>query len=111
MTRDKTIKRIARDILKLETLRSRKSDRLDFHDLSVWQVKEALEAAYDAGHARGIARSRPLIAAADELISTIMAARKHWDTGALDEIEPACTNLLQHVEAAKQALKAHKTGK
>jgi hypothetical protein len=104
----KTINRIARNILQLETLQARRSDRLDFRKHYVGTIKYALEAAYAAGFSRGIARSRPLIAAADGLISTIMAAREHWDTGALDEIEPATTDLLQRVEAAKKTLKAVK---
>ena len=47
--RDKTIEQITREILSLETLESRRLDRLDFHELSVWTIKEALEAAYEAG--------------------------------------------------------------
>jgi hypothetical protein len=30
-------------------LETRHSDRLDFHDVSVWAVKSALLAAYEAG--------------------------------------------------------------
>lgn len=45
----KTIDRIACEILGLETLERRNRDRLDFHDLSVCQIKKALEAAYLAG--------------------------------------------------------------
>lgn len=41
--------KIARDVLKIQTLRERKSDSLDFHDVSVWGVKEALRRAYIAG--------------------------------------------------------------
>ena len=33
----------------IDTLETRKSDSLDFHDVSVWGVKEALIAAYQAG--------------------------------------------------------------
>lgn len=33
------------------TLETRNSDRLDFREVSVWQVKAALQAAYDAGKA------------------------------------------------------------
>jgi len=44
-----TIKKIAEQILFLDTLDVRKSDRLDFSEQSVWQIKEALEAAYQAG--------------------------------------------------------------
>jgi hypothetical protein len=40
---------IARRVLRLVTLEERKSDRLDFHDLGVGQIKEALWAAYRAG--------------------------------------------------------------
>ena len=45
----RTINRIAREILRLETLEQRKSDSLDFHDLYISQIKRALEAAYLAG--------------------------------------------------------------
>lgn len=44
-----TISTIAREVLDLETLETRKRDSLDFHELSVWQIREALEAAYEAG--------------------------------------------------------------
>ena len=33
----------------IETLETQLSDRLDFHDVSVWAIKSALEAAYAAG--------------------------------------------------------------
>ena len=48
-TRDQALTEIATQILNLETLDTRNSDRLDFHELSVWGVKAALEAAYAAG--------------------------------------------------------------
>lgn len=44
--------RIAGQHLGIPTLEERKSDRLDFHDLSVWGVRDALEAAYQAGQRR-----------------------------------------------------------
>ena len=46
---DATIRLIANDVLGIETLDTRKSDGLDFHDLAVWQIRKALEAAYEAG--------------------------------------------------------------
>lgn len=52
-----TINRIARDILNPDTLETRLSDSLDFHDMAVWSVKAALEAAYQAGFEA--AKSRP----------------------------------------------------
>jgi hypothetical protein len=48
-TRDQALAEIATTILDLETLATRHSDRLDFHELSVWGIKAALEAAYAAG--------------------------------------------------------------
>lgn len=45
---------IALDHLFIETLQTRHRDSLDFHDVSVWGVKSALQAAFDAGlHAAG----------------------------------------------------------
>lgn len=40
---------IAQEHLDLDTLETQNSDSLDFHSLAVWQIKEALEAAYQAG--------------------------------------------------------------
>ena len=44
---------IALDHLFIETLETRNSDRMDFHEVSVWGVKSALMAAYQAGLAAG----------------------------------------------------------
>ena len=35
----------------IETLETRNSDGLDFHDVSVWSIRAALEAAFAAGQA------------------------------------------------------------
>ncbi len=43
------LRAIADTVLGMETLETRCSDSLDFHDLSVWSIKAALEAAYLAG--------------------------------------------------------------
>jgi len=43
------IERIAREHLGIETLTERKRDALDFHEMSVWQVKAALHAAFELG--------------------------------------------------------------
>lgn len=40
---------IAQKHLDIETLETRHSDRLDFHDVAVWGIKEALQAAFEAG--------------------------------------------------------------
>ena len=46
---DEDIEQIAKNVLKIPTLASRDSDRLDFHEVSVGQIKLALRAAYEAG--------------------------------------------------------------
>lgn len=48
---------IAKEHLSIETLETRRSDSLDFHDVSVWGVCAALEAAYQAGFRAGVGES------------------------------------------------------
>ena len=43
------LQQIALDHLFIETLETRNSDRMDFHEVSVWGIKSALLAAYEAG--------------------------------------------------------------
>lgn len=43
------INQIARDTLRIETLETRNSDSLDYHDLAVWEILTALQNAYTAG--------------------------------------------------------------
>lgn len=52
-TLDELLAAIAKESLHIDTLETRKSDSLDFHDVAVWSVKAALEAAYRAGLAAG----------------------------------------------------------
>ena len=47
--RDEVVRNIARDLLFIATLETRNSDQLDFHEVAVWQVRKALEAAFAAG--------------------------------------------------------------
>ncbi len=46
---NKLFEQIALKHFFIETLETQHRDRLDFHDVSVWAVKSALEAAYAAG--------------------------------------------------------------
>ncbi len=48
---DQTVAEIARSVMGIETLETRKSDELDFHDLAVWTIENALRQAYEAGAA------------------------------------------------------------
>lgn len=54
-TLDELLQQIALDHLFVETLETRNSDSLDFHDVSVWAIKAALNAAFDAGKQAGSA--------------------------------------------------------
>ena len=56
---DALLTRIAQEELLIETLETRFSDRLDFHDLAVWQLREALKAAYEAGRESAEKRTKP----------------------------------------------------
>lgn len=49
----KIARQIAKTVLGIESLEVRNSDSLDFHDLSVSQIKEALEKAYIVGRTAG----------------------------------------------------------
>ena len=44
------LEKIAKEKLALVTLATRKSDHLDFYDLAVWTIRDALQVAYQAGH-------------------------------------------------------------
>ncbi len=46
---DDTALKIAQGCLFIDTLETRQSDSLDFHDVSIWGIQEALEKAYVAG--------------------------------------------------------------
>ena len=46
---EKILAEIASKTLGIETLETRNSDSLDFSKMSVWQLKEALVAAFEAG--------------------------------------------------------------
>lgn len=48
-TLETLLQQIALDHLFIEALETRNSDRMDFHEVSVWGVKSALMAAYEAG--------------------------------------------------------------
>lgn len=47
------IQEIAKKYLRISTLETRNSDRLDFYEVSVGSIKDALEAAYQAGENAG----------------------------------------------------------
>jgi len=46
---DTILERIAKTELRITTLKEQKMDALDFHEVSVWGLRRALLAAYEAG--------------------------------------------------------------
>ena len=58
-TLDQIFALIAQKHLFIETLETRNSDRLDVHDVSVWGVRSALEAAFKAGVELGASMPKP----------------------------------------------------
>ncbi|SUZ33858.1 hypothetical protein ROE7235_03633 [Roseibaca ekhonensis] len=50
---DATLEDIAMQHLDIETLETQNSDRLDFHDVSVWSIKAALTESYERGYEKG----------------------------------------------------------
>ncbi len=58
-TINRIFSKIAEKHLNIETLETRNSDRLDFHDVSVWGVHSALEAAFKAGVELGLSMPKP----------------------------------------------------
>lgn len=57
-TREAALRGIAQRILHVETLETRKSDSLDFHDIAAWKLREALEAAFEEGRSTRRRRNR-----------------------------------------------------
>ena len=58
-TIDQIFALIAEKHLNIDTLETRSSDSLDFHDVSVWGVRSALEAAFKAGVELGASMPKP----------------------------------------------------
>lgn len=56
--RKQLLSRIAKQHLTIPTLATRKADALDFHTVSVWAVKDALLAAFEAGQSCEIQERR-----------------------------------------------------
>ena len=58
-TIDQIFALIAQKHLFIETLETRNADSLDFHDVAVWAVRDALEAAFKAGVEVGATMPKP----------------------------------------------------
>lgn len=68
---DQMFERIAQEHLGIETLEIQDRDRFDFHDVSVWRIKAALQAAFDAGHKAGMTHQTPTPSKPESTMTTI----------------------------------------
>lgn len=84
---DSTLAGIARDHLGIPTLETRRSDRLDFHDVAIWGVRDALNAAYDAGARSAGHRAAELVVVLEYVRATLKL--RHLDEASDDEVEEA----------------------
>ena len=58
---DPILAAIAREHLNITTLATRRSDSLDFCNVAVWQVEEALKAAFDASRRSADKNAAPML--------------------------------------------------
>jgi len=63
--------RIATYTLGLPTLQTRKMDDLDFHELAVWSIKDALVQAFETGYDTGMLARHQWERAAEDLMQAI----------------------------------------
>lgn len=48
--KQEALETIAQQIFGLNSLETQNSDRLDFHEVAVWQIRAALQAAWELGY-------------------------------------------------------------
>lgn len=115
---------IALDYLFIETLETRNADHLDYHAVSVWGVRGALAAAYEAGRRSahpGLLEAAELVVSRwesgdlagavrmlDEAIAKARASRRSADLSLLDNarLDTAAPALLEALLLARTALNA-----
>ena len=56
---EQLLTQIAKEKIGIDTLATRNSDGLDFHDVAVWSLRNALEAAFKAGQQAGATKRNP----------------------------------------------------
>ena len=87
---------IAREHLGIPTLETRRSDSLDFHEVAVWCVHDALKAAFEAG----------VTTAGEQAMALRLACRMvvdRWERGDLAEAARACSEALGwHARSAEK---------
>jgi hypothetical protein len=90
---DQILTAIAKCHLGIPTLETRQADSLDYHDVSVWAVKSALKAAFDAGRQSTGAKDPQLLEAAELVVS-------RWEKGDLAEAVRILSDRAEKARAA-----------
>lgn len=85
-TANRILADIAREHLSITTLETRHSDSLDFHNLAVWSIEFALNAAFAAG-AESIQRCRSAIDV-NELLEERRQIAIIWGTEDIKDVRP-----------------------
>ena len=104
--RDRMLEGIAKRALDIPTLRTRKSDSLDFHDVAVWSLLEAMRLAYAAGIEHAI-DSTDKMAAALRVIAldpTIRSWLRANDPKALEQVRDALATGESREDLAHRAM-------
>lgn len=86
-TADDRLAQIAREHLRIPTLDTRNSDSLDFYDVAVWCVKDALQAAFEAGLDQASRQSAGYRSACQMVV-------ERWEHGDLAEAARVCAAAL-----------------
>ena len=60
-SRDRILARIAKEVLRIPTLKTRRGSRLDFHEVAVWELGRALELAFMVGQRHPATGRRPQV--------------------------------------------------
>ena len=60
-SRDRILVRIAIEVLRISTLKTRKGSSLDFHEVAVWELHRALELAFMMGQCHPAKDRRPQV--------------------------------------------------
>jgi hypothetical protein len=98
-TTGETLAEIARKHLFIETLETQRADRLDFHEVSVWGVCDALTAAFDAGQDHAQRRAAKRNAAMDEVLAAAQTLLDAHDNQMVTSVE--WRRLRRAVKAAR----------
>jgi len=104
------ISKIAKDILLIPTLKERKSDSLDFHEVAVWTVRDAMQKAFNAGQGKNSKPTKNTVSMFENMVKKYMDidTLKTQKAGHLDFHEVGVESVRIALEKAYNAGKARR---